>query len=261
MKAAVVAALALAAAVPAAGQPQSQAQDKVIDVRAGRPAAVNSFEALWAAQKKAENKGDLVAGQNTFREIRRLRIERNIRSLETLALARLADGMDALTAKDSEKASAYFADAAVLDPHLPDPRFGMALAAMKKGPLGVITAVQETVAGTSARLKTGRGACTSGTCSPRPGCSRCSSPSFVFALMMLLRHATLLRHDFEEDLGRGERSPSASRWPCSCCPPSPSRAGDGCRCGGWPSSSSICRPSRRGRRSSPSWPPSPSGRW
>jgi tetratricopeptide (TPR) repeat protein len=206
VRAAVVAAIALAAAVPAAGQPPkspAQAQDKVIDVRAGRPAAVNSFEALWAAQKKLERKGDLVEGQNTFREIRRLRIERNIRSLETLALARLADGMDALTAKDSEKASAYFADAAVLDPYLPDPRFGMALAAMKKGPLGIITAIQETVAGTSARLKTGRGALYLRNLLAATGLVALFVTVSVFALTMLLRHATLLRHDFEETLGSG----------------------------------------------------------
>ena len=87
MKAAVAAVIAFAAALPAAGQPPSSSQDKVIDVRARSPAAGNSFEALWSAHKKAERKGDLVASQNVFREIRRLRIERNIRSLEKIGRA------------------------------------------------------------------------------------------------------------------------------------------------------------------------------
>ena len=205
MRAAVVAVVALAAVVPAGGQPQSSNPDKVIDVRGGRPAPVNSFEALWSAQKKAERKGDLVAGQNTFREIRRLRIERNIRSLEPLALARVADGMDALTANDAEKASSYFADAAVLDPYLPDPRFGLALAAMKKGPLGFVTAIREIVGGTSARLTTGRGALYLRNLLAATGLIALFITVFVFGLTMLLRHATLLRHDFEETLG-GKRA-------------------------------------------------------
>jgi Tfp pilus assembly protein PilF len=206
VRAAAVALVALAAAVPAAGQPQSSSHDKVIDVRAGRPAAANSFEALWAAQKRAERKGDLVAGQNTFREIRRLRIERNIRSLETLALARVADGMEALTANDADKALSHFADAAVLDPHLADPRFGLALAAMKKGPLGIVTAIKETVAGTSARLTSARGGLYLRNLLGAAGLLALFVTVMVFALAMLLRHATLLRHDFEEALGTGKRA-------------------------------------------------------
>ena len=184
----------------------------MIDVRAGRPAAVNSFEALWSSLKKAERKSDLVNSQNTFREVRRLRIERNIRSLETLALARVADGVDALTANDADKASSRFADAAVLDPHLADPRFGLALAAMKKGPLGIVTAVRETIAGTSARLTSGRGACTSET--PRRGRADALFVTvFVFALTMLLRT--------RDAAATTSRSPSA---PGSVRPPSASRA-------------------------------------
>lgn len=204
MRAATAALLVLAAAVPAAGQ--SQSSDKVIDVRASRPAAGNSFEALWSAHKKAERKGDLVASQNTFREIRRLRIERNIRSLETLALARVADGVDALNANDADKAASHFADAAVLDPHLADPRFGLALAAMKKGPLGIVTAVRETLAGTSARLTSGRGGLYLKNLLAAAGLLALFATVVVFALTMLLRHASLLRHDFEEALGTGKRA-------------------------------------------------------
>ena len=67
--------------------------DKVIDVRANRAPAGNTFDALWSDYKKAEAKGDTEAAQKALSNIRNLRIERNIRSLETLALARVADGL------------------------------------------------------------------------------------------------------------------------------------------------------------------------
>jgi len=198
--------VAIASAGPAVGQPPSASQDKVIDVRAARPAAGNSFDALWSAHKKAERKGDLAGSQNTFREIRRLRIERNIRSLETLALARVAEGMDALTAGDPDKAATHFADAAVLDPHLADPRFGLALAAMKKGPLGIGTAIRETIAGTYARFTSGRGGLYLRNLGAASALLTLFGTILVFAVTMLLRHATLLRHDFEETLGGGKRA-------------------------------------------------------
>ena len=75
--------------------------DKVIDVRSSRGPAASSFDSLWSAYKKAEAKGDSEAAQNALREIRRLRIERNIRSLETMALARVEEGVTALRAGDN----------------------------------------------------------------------------------------------------------------------------------------------------------------
>jgi len=198
--------VAVASAGSAVGQPPSASQDKVIDVRAARPAAGNSFDALWSAHKKAERKGDFAGSQNTFREIRRLRIERNIRSLETLALTRVAEGMDALTAGDPDKAATHFADAAVLDPHLADPRFGLALAAMKKGPLGIGTAIRETIAGTYARFTSGRGGLYLRNLGAASALLTLFGTILVFAVTMLLRHATLLRHDFEETLGGGKRA-------------------------------------------------------
>ena len=205
MRAGIAAVLLVAAAVPAAGQPSSR-QDQVIDVRNSRVAAGNSFEALWGAMERAERKGDLAAAQQALREIRRLRIERNVRSLETLALARVADGMAALEAGDVEKASARFADAVALDPHLPDPHFGLARAEMKRGPLGILPAVKEVLAGTSARLTSGRGAL------DRKNLVRAALlltlflTVLVFAALMVLRHGALLRHDFEEGFGMEKRS-------------------------------------------------------
>ena len=202
--------VALAVAAPAVGQPhpsaQAQAQDKVIDVRASRAAAGNSFESVWAAYKRAERKGDVATGQNAFREVRRLRIERNVRSLESLALARVADGLESLAAGDVEKASSQFAEAGVLDPHLPDPRFGLARAAMKRGPLGFLPAVKETLAGTSARLTSARGKQYLQNLLIATGLLALFLTVLVFAVLMVMRHGTLLRHDFEEALGPGRRT-------------------------------------------------------
>ena len=190
MRAGIAAVLLVAAAVPAAGQPSSR-QDQVIDVRASRAAAGNSFEALWNGLERAERKGDMAAAQQALREIRRLRIERNVRSLETLALARVADGMTALEAGDAEKASSHFADAVALDPHLPDPHFGLARAAMKRGPLGILPAVKEVVAGTTAGLTSARGAL------HRKNVVRAALlltlflTVLVFATLMVLRHGAL----------------------------------------------------------------------
>ena len=200
-----IVALAIAAAVPAAGQGRS-GQDKVIDVRASRPAAGNSFEALWSGQKRAERKGDFATSQNAFREIRRLRIERNVRSLESLALARVADGLEALAADDVDKASTYFAEAAALDPHLPDPRFGMARAEMKRGPLGFLPAAKEMIAGASARLTSARGKLHRSNLLVATALLGLFVTATVFGVMMLLRHGSLLRHDLEESFGSGRRA-------------------------------------------------------
>ena len=75
-------------------------QDKVIDVRAARAASGNTFESMWAAHEKAKAKGDLEASRNVLREIRRLRIERNILALDTFALAHTAMGMSHLKKGD-----------------------------------------------------------------------------------------------------------------------------------------------------------------
>jgi tetratricopeptide (TPR) repeat protein len=197
--------LALAAASPAAGQPSSR-REQVIDVRGSRPAAVNSFEALWSALERAEEKGDLAGAQSAFREIRRLRIERNVRSLETFALARVADGLESLAAGDSEKAATRFAEAGSLDPHLPDPHFGLAQAEMKGGPLGVLPAIKEIVAGTSARQTSARGAVHLRNVLAAVGLLALFATVTVFAVAMVLRHGALLRHDFEEAFGADKRT-------------------------------------------------------
>jgi len=181
--------------------------DKVIDVRARQaPAAASSFDALWAAYKKAESKGDSEAAQGAMREIRRLRIERNIRSLETLALARVGDGVAALRSGETARAEAAFRDAAALDPHLPDAYFGLAQYEVKKGPLGLVPAVKDTLAGTMARLRTARGGHYLFALLVPVMLLAVLATTIVFGLTMVIRDGSLLKHDFEESFGPGRRS-------------------------------------------------------
>ncbi len=181
--------------------------DKVIDVRARQaPAAASSFDALWAAYKRAESKGDSEATQGAMREIRRLRIERNIRSLETIALARVGDGVAALRSGETARAEAAFRDAVALDPHLPDAYFGLAQYDVKKGPLGLVPAVKDTLAGTMARLRTARGGHYLFTLLVPVMLLALLATTIVFGLTMVIRDGSLLKHDIEESFGPGRRS-------------------------------------------------------
>jgi tetratricopeptide (TPR) repeat protein len=184
----------------------AQSSDKVIDVRANRAPGASSFDALWSAYKKAEAKGDNDAAQNALREIRRLRIERNIRSLETMALARVEEGVAALRAGDNARAETAFRDAVAFDPHLPDAYFGLAQHDMKKGPLGIVPAVKNTLAGTVARLATARGGHYVLALFVPVALLALLATTVVFALAMLIRYASLLKHDFEESFGPGRQS-------------------------------------------------------
>jgi tetratricopeptide (TPR) repeat protein len=181
--------------------------DKVIDVRSKQAApAPTTFESWWSAYKKADGKGDTEAAQNALREVRRLRIERNIRSLETIALARVEDGLTALRAGENARAEGAFRDAAALDPHLPDAYFGLARHDMTKGPLGVIAAVKDTLAGTSARFQTARGSHYLFTLLVPVVLLALLVTTIVFGLAMVMRYASLLKHDFEESFGLGRQS-------------------------------------------------------
>ncbi|HSF03242.1 MAG TPA: hypothetical protein VLA62_09535, partial [Solirubrobacterales bacterium] len=103
LRAGLLAAPVLAAtSLLAAQAPPPAPSDKVIDVP--RPPAVNTFEALWESYRRAEDGGDAEAADKTFKEIRRLRTERNAESLEELALALFARGQDRVKKQDSARA-------------------------------------------------------------------------------------------------------------------------------------------------------------
>jgi tetratricopeptide (TPR) repeat protein len=176
------------------------AQDKVIDVRAGR-VPENSFEALWAAYRRAEGSGDAERARRLFDEIRDARIERNIRSLEELGLALVSRGLDRLDKGDRAGAEDEFRRAVAVDPHLPDGYFGLALTGARKGPLGIVPAARDAVIGMLARASTSRGEFYLTVLVSAVLLLASFATTCVFGLALVLRHGTLLLHDLEERFG------------------------------------------------------------
>jgi tetratricopeptide (TPR) repeat protein len=185
------------------GVPPTAAQDKVIDVRAARAPAGNTFEALWSAYEKAVAKNDQDTARNVLREIRRLRIERNILALDSFALAHVAQGLDHLRKGDREHAEGEFDEAAALDPYLPDAYFAMSLVELEKIPLGILPAVKEIVTGVAAPLNSARGRQRAYSLGIAALLLTLFATTTVVALAFLLRHGTLLLHDLDESFGGG----------------------------------------------------------
>jgi tetratricopeptide (TPR) repeat protein len=180
--------------------------EKAIDLRATRPPAGNTFEALFSAYRKAEQKADTDGALKAWRELRRVRIERNIRSLEPVAMATVSQGLQRLGKGERDRAEEDFNGATSLDPHLPDGYFAMALSEMQKVPLGIVPAFSDTVSGLTARLPTIRG---------RQNLRMLLVPvllltvlvtATVFATVMVVAHGTLLLHDLEESFGPERRA-------------------------------------------------------
>ncbi|PYQ23391.1 MAG: hypothetical protein DMF81_09015, partial [Acidobacteria bacterium] len=145
MRRAAAASLLLLAPLAVQAQPaRSSGAEKVIDLRASRPPAGNTFEALWSAYRKADQGGDADGALKAWREIRRVRIERNIRSLEPLSLATVGQGLDRMAKGPRERAEDDFRAATSLDPHLPDAYFALADSELQKVPLGVVPALSDT---------------------------------------------------------------------------------------------------------------------
>jgi len=189
-----LAALSLAAslALPAQAQPIQP-----------RPARGATFEALWAAYLRADRAGDAEGANKVFHEIRRLRLERNIRSLEPIALALVARGLDRLGKGEREGAEELFRSAVGLDPHLPDAYFGLARVELRKGPLGLLPAARETLAGVLARRSTARGRYQLLLFLVPVAVLGLFTVLSVVSLALLLRHGPLLRHDLQEAVGTG----------------------------------------------------------
>ena len=182
---------------------------QVIDIRTTRGPAGNSFEALWAAYRRAETAGDPDAAEKAFREIRRLRIERNIRSLEPPSLAQVGEGLDKLERGRRDEAEEDFRRAIGLDPHLPDAHLALAAAELKKGVFGLVPAIRHTLAGVTARLPTLRGQFYLLALLVPVGLLGAFAAVTVLAFTLVLRHGPLLLHDLEESLGSGSGRPYA----------------------------------------------------
>ena len=121
------------------------------------PAVAPTFEALWSGFVAADAAGDADAAERALREIRRTRIERNVESLDILGLGLVERGVAKLEAGQSQEAEDTFRAAVALAPGLPDGHAGLAVALLKKGPLGVVASIEAAVSSVSSFLPTGRG--------------------------------------------------------------------------------------------------------
>jgi len=185
--------------VPASGS-------KVIDVRATRPPAGNTFEALWWTYRRAAQRGDNDAASTALREIGKMRIERNVVRLEPFAMARVAQGLARLREGQVDKADTEFRAALALDPHLADGHFALAQSARRKGVAGLWSAARHGVAGLTARL---------GSIAGQHHLFAMMVPSAILALLLtitllsaalMLRSGRLLLHDLEEAMGPERRT-------------------------------------------------------
>lgn len=194
-------AAALALALQAAPSPAPPAGETVIDVRGVRPPAVASFEGVWGAYQAARAAGDSEGAQKQLAEIRRLRTERNVRSLSTFALARVAEGLDALGQGEVDAAEEDFRDAVVLDPHLPDGHLGLTVVATRRGPSGFLTALRHHVHAQLARLATWHGRLALLSLLYPAALAGWFGALLFVAVALLFRHGPLLLHDVDEILG------------------------------------------------------------
>ncbi len=208
MRRALAAGVLLLLAVPSpAARPE-----KAIDMRGASPLGT-TFEALWTSYLKADRTADAENARRTFAEIRRLRIERNVLNLETLALALVSQGQERLKKGEHDRAESAFRSAIALAPNLPDGHLGLALTDWKLGPLGLVPAIGDTVSGVLARLNTLRGDLFTVTMLVPIGLLVSFAVATVFAFAMFVRHGGLLRHDLMESLGPARsRAVSLAFW-------------------------------------------------
>jgi len=174
------------------------------------PPAERTLEELLAGFVRADDAGDDERRERTLREIRRVRMERNIPSLDVVGLGLVERGILRLDAGERDRAEAVFRAAVDLAPGLPDAHAGLALALLKKGPLGALPSVREAVSGVAAFVPTGRGSLRAADLGTVAGLLAALGLAWSFAVALLLRHGGLLLHDLEEWLGPAQ-SRSASR--------------------------------------------------
>ena len=199
---AVLAVLLLAPQAP----PAPASGNRVIDVRAARPPAGNTFEALWWLYRRAAARGDNEAAGAALREITKMRTERNVVRLEPFALARVGAGLGRVREGQLDNADEEFRAALVLDPHLADAHYGLALSARRRGVAGYVAAVRHSVAGLAARLGSVAGQHSLTSLAIPAGLLTLLLAIAVVSMALLLRYGGLLLHDLEERLGSDRRA-------------------------------------------------------
>jgi tetratricopeptide (TPR) repeat protein len=194
--------LILAALLAALGGPAAlDAQPRrVIDVRTPPPAA-DTFEARFAELRNAEQARDENKAGLALRELRRLRVERNVRQLEIVALPLVGRGLTRLRAAQRDGAEQDFRDAIALAPDLPDAWFGLARAQAADGLLGQLPALRSRAEGLLSYLRSWRGRDAAFLLAVPVLMMTLHALAAVLAVALLFRHGGLLRHDLEERLG------------------------------------------------------------
>lgn len=189
----------LAALVLAAG---ATAQSRrVIDLRSAPPPSADTFEARWADWRRAEQAKDAAKAALAEREIARLRLVRNVESLELVALPLIGRGLARLRAGERVRAEEDFRAALALDPRLPDAWFGLARAQSARGVLGQLPALRSRIVGFGEFLSAWRGRDALLLLGLPALAMAWQALAFAFAGALVFRHGGLLRHDAEELLG------------------------------------------------------------
>src|SRR5262249_441693 len=143
------------------------------------------------------------AARKTFQEIRRLRIERNVRNLEELGLTLVGLGSERLDSGNADEAEELFRSAIGLSPSLPDAYFGLAASDVKKSPLGVFRAVSHVVWGLVARVPTIRGRYNLEILVVPVLLLTLFATAAVYGVVLVLRHGARLVRDLQETFAPG----------------------------------------------------------
>jgi tetratricopeptide (TPR) repeat protein len=168
-----------------------------------------SFEAIWLAASQAAAAGDSQRSAELLQTLGRLRIERNVGGLGSVALASVARGLDALEQGELGQAASEFSLAVDLDPRLAEAYFGLALTHFRRGPLHYFSGLTHVLSGLTAPLSSGDGQAHAVALLGVVAFATVLALSVVFGLCMVLRYGALVRHDIEELLGSETRRPLA----------------------------------------------------
>jgi Tfp pilus assembly protein PilF len=181
-----------------------------IDVKAAQAAAQVSLETLWSDYERLEKAADGDGAAKALAGLVRLRVERNIPSLEPMALALVARGADRLAKGERSAAEQYFKGALGLDPYLADAYLGLAQAQASRGPLGLVPAFKEAWGALQMRLTTWWGRYRLTALLIPVGLLGFLAATTSVAVALLLQHGGLLLHDFEEEFAHS-RGPVFAR--------------------------------------------------
>jgi tetratricopeptide (TPR) repeat protein len=173
------------------------------------PPAAATFGEMWSAFVRADAAGDAKAAERALEEIRHARIERNVRSLDTIGLCLVGRGATLLEAGARADAEDAFRMAVALAPGLPDGHAGLSRALLQKGPLGIAPSLDAALTGLSAFLATGRGAMSARDLATVAGLLTAFGFSWALGVALLARRGGLLSHDLEEWLGPAQSRAAA----------------------------------------------------